>query len=622
VTSRIAALGMAGVVIAACGDPGDPATPRSTVSGDPSASPAQDAGDDDGARPLATIEPPVDVVSTDGAIASWPRIVPGVEARAFTSYDRTGGNDDGFAGTWSELYEDGRGEHTIFDAFGPGVLRTLWFTSAVDGNGPLPEKLVRFYFDDEATARITVDADALFAGTKTPFVKPLVAGNQESSGGFASWAPLVYRRRLRITTEVRAGFYQAFYDTFPADWDVASSRESAVAGGLVARFAQTGFSTLPLAEVPLEHAIEGEGTIDVLRFEPEAPPSTSELQSARIRIWFDGALDPQVDVPLGMFFGSGLGEADVRALAWTMAPGRYESRFPMPFWKGARLAVTGLAGRLLLHTAPALEPREEIGTFTAVYRESKPTTPGVDHPYVDVDGAGKLVATVLTVEPEAPADKQWWEGDLRSWIDDRTTPGIAGTGHEDDHLGGWSNEFLERPFSLPMQGCPKTVILDQPAGGQTNADATMYRLYPGIPFLRRLRHSTEHGPSNTRASSYASAAFLYRQPRVRLVKTDAVTLPSPPGRSTHRLAIESDNVGVKLRWSYAPAGGRQRADVIVDGVRVGAWYVVEASAATGAADADFFLPPQVTKGKRAIDVTIVPAASFSATALEAWSVRP
>ncbi len=613
-------MGMLGVVTVACGDAGETAGPRWSRGADPSGAssatvlPAV-------LRSLEPIAPPASVVSTGGALAAWPRIVPGVEARAFTSFDRTGGNDDGFAGTYSELYEED-GEHVIFDAFGPGVLRTLWFTSHVDGNGPLAEKRVRFYFDGETRPRLTVDANALFAGTKAPFVKPLVAGNQESSGGFASWAPLVYRRRLKITTEVRAGFYQAFYDTFPPDWDVESTRSTEVDGALVARFGQTGFSSETLTEVPLEHATDGEGTIDVLRFEPAAPASKGDLQNARIRIWFDGAVDPQVDVPLGMFFGSGLGEANVHALPWTMEPGRYESRFPMPYWKGARIAVSGLAGKLFVHVAAPLAPREEIGTFTAITGESKPTTPGVDHRYVDVDGAGKLVATVLTVEPSSPTTKQWWEGDLRSWIDGRSTPSISGTGHEDDHLGGWSNELLERPFSLPMQGCPKTEILDQPAGGQTNANATMYRLYPGIPFLRRVRHVTEHGTGNAREASYTSATFLYRQSRVRLVKTDAKTLTEPLGTETHRLVIESDNVGVKLRRVYAPAAPRQRANVIVDGVAVGTWYVAEGDASAVTADADFFLPAQVTKGKSAIDVTIVPEPAFSATALEAWSVRP
>lgn len=605
------------LLAAACGGGGDPAAPPDRATGAPE--PSRPQPDVELPRSIALVPPPVDVVGTRAAIDAWPRIVPGIEARAFTSHDRTGGNDDGFAGTYSELYEE-NGEHVIFDAYGPGVLRTLWFTSDVDGDGPLPEKMVRFYFDDEPKPRFAIDANALFAGKTAPFFAPLVADNQSSSGGFASWVPLVYRRRLVITTEVRAGFYQAFYDTLPPDWDVESTRAGAGADPLTARFAETDFSTQPLEVVPLDHALSGAGTIDVLRFEPSVPPTKAELQSARIRIWFDGAVDPQVDVPLGTFFGSGLGEATVRALPWTMAPGRYESRFPMPYWEGARIAVTGLAGTLSLHLGGPTEPRAEVGTFTAVYSDSDPTTPGVDHPYVDLAGAGKLVGTVLTVEPPAPDVKQWWEGDLTSVVDDLATPNISGTGHEDDHLGGWSNEFLERPFSLPMQGCPKTNILDQPVSGQTNADATMYRLYPGIPFLRRIRHSTEHGTGNGRQARYASVAFLYRQPRVRLVMTGEVALEGPLDGRVHRLSIARDNAGVKLRRRYDPSRPRQRARVEVDGVTVGLWYVAEGTSAKTSAEGDYFLPPQVTEGKAAIDVRVVPDPEANATALEAWSV--
>src|SRR5688572_11231292 len=105
----------------ACGDTKDPARP----GGKPDYENVPPPGTTPPIEPskeLVRIVPPVDVVSTNGAIDEWPRIVPGVEARAITSYDRGGGNDDGFGGTYSELYEEG-GEHVIFDAAGPGVLR-------------------------------------------------------------------------------------------------------------------------------------------------------------------------------------------------------------------------------------------------------------------------------------------------------------------------------------------------------------------------------------------------------------------------------------------------------------------------------------------------------------------
>ena len=601
----------------ACGDTADPARPGKD-EGHENVPPPGTTAPIDPPPTLPRIAPPVDVVSTDGAISEWARIVPGVEARAITSYDRGGGNDDGFGGTYSELYAMGD-EHVIFDAAGPGVLRTLWFTSAVDGNGPLSLGTVKFYFDDEAKPRYAVDADALYAGATAPFVAPLVAGNQVSSGGFASWVPLVYRGRLKITTARRPGFYQAFYDTLPPDWDVTSG--PARDGELAARFTEASgadaFSKLGVIDVPLDQTIAGAGVIDVLRFEPTAgTASRIELQTARVRIFFDGATEPQVDVPLGTFFGSGLGETKVRAIPWTMDVGRYESRLPMPFWDGARIVVTGLAGKLSIHVSPAREPRAEYGTLYAIYSEQKPTTAAGDFPYATLTGAGKLVGTVLTIEPTSPDNKQWWEGDLRSFVDDAITPNVHGTGHEDDHLGGWSNEFLERPFSLPMQGNAKTVILDDPPAGQTNADASMYRLYPGIPFLRALEHSTEHGPSNQRQANYSAATFGYRQTRERLVMTSDVAF-----KERVALAVRPDNLGVKLRFAFDGAQ-TQRLRVSVDGVVVGSWYVPKNVTPPAAAESDYFLPPRLTKGKTTLSVGLVPEGTSGTTRVSAWSVVP
>ena len=57
-----------------------------------------------------------------------------------------------------------------------------------------------FYFDGETTARLTADADEFFT-------RPLAEGNHQSTGGFASWQPIAFTSRLRITVEQPARFY-------------------------------------------------------------------------------------------------------------------------------------------------------------------------------------------------------------------------------------------------------------------------------------------------------------------------------------------------------------------------------------------------------------------------------
>jgi hypothetical protein len=262
-----------------------------------------------------------------------------------------------------------------------------------------------------------------------------------------------------------------------------------------------------------------------------------------------------------------------------------------------------------------------------------------------VDGAaGKLVGTVLAVLPaDAATDKRWWEGDWRCSADGRRTPGHHGTGHEDDYFGGWSNEFFDGPFTLPMNGEPRTEIADR--NGQLNGNVTMYRLWTGIPFLDQLRHSVEHGTENAQTVDQWSTTFFYALSSSRLVDSDALDLCDDVARAAHTMqadgesapamltsafegrayrtpvsmchrahqgaasftmAIFPENRGVLLRRAFDQTQGRQRARVSVDGDPVGDWYVAEGNAILRWAERDYFLPARFTAGKTAITIAIAP----------------
>ncbi|HEY8078226.1 MAG TPA: DUF2961 domain-containing protein, partial [Labilithrix sp.] len=559
-----------------------------------------------------------------------------------TSFDRAGGNDDGFGGTYSQVEKtDANGEHAIFDVVGPGVLRTLWFTSETGGYDPLAIGTVRFYFDGEDAPRIAMDANAIFHGDTAPFLAPLVADNHASTGGFVSWVPLPFRDRLRVTTQVRAGFYQAHYETFPLDWDVTSWTSDLHDPALEARFAPAP-STLPLETVALDVTRQGSGVVDVLRFSPSGSPPDDVIRAARIQIAFDDATSPQIDAPLASFFGSRLGDAHVSSIVWTMQPGLWESRMPMPFWRNFHVVVSGLAGTLALHVAPQRFAEHDAGWLWAIAREERPTTAGKDYVYADVTGAGKLVATVLGIEPTTSTDKQWWEGDLRSRVDGQRSPSIHGTGHEDDHLGGWSNEFFSGPFSLPMNGEPKSTLIDMT--GQYNADVSLYRIWPGIPFLSGIRHTTEHGSGNARQEAYSSTTFVYMRPAARIAMTDtadpggtpltstfegedapAVTANVTSGEIVFTIRIEPDNAGVLLRRlsDQAPLGDvPEEARLEVDGTTVAHLFTTDTNASRRWLERDLFLPPSVTRGKGSLGVRIVPITHYTAARFEAWSVVP
>lgn len=609
-------------------------------------------------RPPASVPaprtPPLNVVDVIGA--EWPRVVPGLESRYFSSFDRTGRNADGFNGRYSTLYRLPSGEHVIFDALGPGVLRTLWFTGPEEGGAGLELGLLRFYFDDEPEPRITIEQRQLFEGRNPPFVAPLVADNRVSTGGYASWVPLAYRRRMVVTTQKRPSFFIAQYDTYPPRTALSSWRPGADLDGIRGVFSRAlrGLSDRPLTAVPLDHRHAGAGTLEVVRFHPTRRPDREALARARVRIWWDGRSTPAVDAPLGMFFGSGLGEAPVRAAAFAMARGTYENRLPMPFWRGFRIQISGIDGELRLGIGqPRFRPAE-AGQLHAVYHAEPETRPGHDFEWIDLKGSGKLVGTVLTIIPPTPETKRWWEGDLRSYADGRRTPGLHGTGHEDDHLGGWSNTFLSRPFSLPMQGEPASELIER-EGEQYNARTTLYRLWPGIAFSGSIRHGVEHGSENRVQASYAGLAFVYLQPGgPRLHEVDRLDLGDAASRAGHgyraegesRAALTSafegrgyrdpltdevtrhtgaarftlratpDNDGCWLRRLYDQEQGRQRARVRVGGNEVGEWYTAEANATLRWAERGLFLPASVTRARRSLQVEIVPAAAPAWSAAE------
>jgi hypothetical protein len=344
-----------------------------------------------------------------------------------------------------------------------------------------------------------------------------------------------------------------------------------------------------------------------------------------------------------MFFGSGLGEANVSSLAFSMQNGIFENKLFMPYWSLAHVTISGVDGQLWIRIAHNPYDPNAAGYLHVTYSDARPTNSPTDFAYLHVQGSGKLVGTVLTIHPSSPTDKKWWEGDLRSSSDGRRTFGIHGTGHEDDHLGGWSNEFFSGPFSLAFNGEPKVEMLDR--NGQYNANITAYRIWRGIPFWGRIDHSTEHGNENTSVTGYEAATFYYLRPGDRLAETDSVSVCDAESRAKHgwmadgeseaitvesffegvayhdsvsgchrgytgatamTMAIGPDNAGVWLRRMFDQSDGRQMADVLVDGERVGSWYVVEANSWLRWAERDFFLPASYTRGKHAIRIEIRP----------------
>ena len=104
-----------------------------------------------------------------------------------SSWDPTGGNEDGFAGKYSYIRKE-NGNLVLADLKGPGVVNRIWTPT------PTRDTLL-FYFDGEKKPRLKICFEDLFNGKVEPFVRPLCANEV---GGFYCYFPFTYEKSLKI----------------------------------------------------------------------------------------------------------------------------------------------------------------------------------------------------------------------------------------------------------------------------------------------------------------------------------------------------------------------------------------------------------------------------------------
>lgn len=143
-----------------------------------------------------------------------PELTTGVQTRQFSSFDRTGGNDDGFGGAYSCLRTTGDG-CVIAEHDGPGEVDAIWFTR--DGGDVRATGNIRITLDGHDVVHAPLQ-DLVDGKLGAPFSHPLVANADQSSGGVYVEVPMPFRSSMRITTDHNPVFYHVTYRTF-ADAD-------------------------------------------------------------------------------------------------------------------------------------------------------------------------------------------------------------------------------------------------------------------------------------------------------------------------------------------------------------------------------------------------------------------
>ncbi|MBZ0272410.1 DUF2961 domain-containing protein [bacterium] len=585
-------------------------------------------------------------------------------ARQVSSHDRTGGNEDGFLGTYAFLYYDQiSGEFTLLDEKGEGCVSRMWFTLlATSGD-------IRIYIDDAPAPVVAMPIEEFLSGAVPPFLSPLTGDNQVSSGGFYNYVPICFKQAVRIATTGLPHFNNITYERF-APGTVSESftglEDFSNAIALWETPAQAApdlpppaFNGTVTADPGDDHVAfftyDGAGVIREIRVTPPLVLTDDFLRKTVLSVTFDGAAQPQILAPLGGLFAVPYAEADTRALlAGVDETGDLYIRFPMPFFLGAEFSITNIGDTPVSFdiAIPIDSAAPEIHTpYFQVTAQGALTASGSDYIALDATGRGHFVGLVLDMT--GTHLRYYLEGDERVHIDGSRSPSLYGTGTEDYFNAGWY--FEHGVFTLPAHG----FVTHRP--GATTDTSVAYRLHVAdpLPFHDGFRFGIEHDYNNLVPDDvYFSTAFWYGapDPAIRLdaevdigegtaknarafegevidgepvaltafFEGDADDIPftddgyNVEGEISVVVTINPRNEGLLLRRRMDAAINAQRAQVYVDGVDAGAWQTRGRNVSKRWRDERFLIAPELTAGKTQVELRFVRTGPTPWTIYQLW----
>jgi hypothetical protein len=462
-----------------------------------------------------TVSPVQDLYQID----RLPRLRPFAKVGSSSSYDRTGGNDDGFSGKYSFLRREGDAL-VLVDLKGPGVITRI--------HTPTPDDSpLEFFFDNEEKPRLVLPFRELFQGTHPPFLAPLAGSG---GGGYFSYVPLTFEKACKIRLRApKLQFYDinyALYEpgtrvkTFEAD-ETASRAQAA----RVARTWQAPERALLPPTYKQErrsHVLPAHGTatlfeskqggrVVAIRLTPASAFAGPDRRLLLRAVW-DGDARPAIIAPVGDFFGFSFGSPSARSLLAGTAGDTCYAYFPMPFDRSARIEIVSERDAAqpvrfdseVLWSSAVRRPDE--GRFYALWHRENPTVAGQPFRFVETSGRGHLVGVMLQAQGAEPGQTTFFEGDDEATLDGELT--IHGTGSEDFFNGGWYDvpgRWYGR-LSFPLSGA---LDYDKPMG---RTGGYRFMLSDAYAFRKSLRFTIEHGPEgNLVPTDYASVSYLYLQ---------------------------------------------------------------------------------------------------------------
>jgi hypothetical protein len=253
-------------------------------------------------------------------------------------------------------------------------------------------------------------------------------------------------------------------------------------------------------------------------------PSSMDIRYPRalvLRIYWDGAASPSVEVPLGDFFAVGNGmRAEVNSLPVKVSSfGRgYNCYWEMPFRKQAKITIANESDKAdagLYYQIDWMKydrSPETVMYFHARYHQEFPPEMGKPYTVFIGKGRGHYVGTVLSSQNGIG---HWFgEGDDYFYVDGEEVPSILGTGTEDYINEAWNM----RVHSGLYTGC--TVF--EPRAPDARVTAYRWHIQDPIIFHKSLKFTIERrgyimnskgelvSESGSRPDFWSSVSYWYQ----------------------------------------------------------------------------------------------------------------
>ena len=193
--------------------------------------------------------------------------------------------------------------------------------------------------------------------------------------------------------------------------------------------------------------VKGAGIIHRIWMSGTIPRSKEQRRKIRIEMYWDNDPKPAVSVPVGDFFGLGLGLSTPFENEFFSNPeGRsFNASIPMPFRKSARIVLVNESGSHALvwydinYSEMKSLPADAL-YFHAFWNRNTATTIGEDYTILPrVEGYGRFLGTNIGVIGNSDYRGVWFgEGEVKVYLDgDQSHPTLSGTGTEDYIGSGW-----------------------------------------------------------------------------------------------------------------------------------------------------------------------------------------